>query len=224
MKEKKKSSRYCHDFPAWSCGRPAVAQGAEKSWWPHLACCLPVFILSTGTTAEEFSLEPCVFFQNQSPVSCILWFTHDNNLIKEGVFAALSGIQLRERWLHPHRPPPQYLKQEFKNDPGIISAGNVHSELECVDSTQWIFYSRTEQGHLADSLLADAKASLPQVFCDLQIILGFKSGLDYSDENVTIHSGNTPTLNVTSVFPLFERFFKKKNEHNAPYYICAERK
>lgn len=124
----------------------------------------------------------------------------------------------------PH--PYQYLMQEFKNDQGIISVGNVRSELECVDSTQWIFYSRTEQGHLADSLLADAKASLPQVFCDLQMILGFKSGLDYSDENVTIHSGNTLTLNMTSVFPLFERFFlkKKKNEHNASYYICAERK
>lgn len=195
MKEKKKSSRYCHDFPAWSCGRPAVAQTAEKSWWPHLACCLPVFILPTGTTAEEFSLEACVFFQNQIPDSCILWFTHDNNLINVGASAALSRIQL------------QYLKQEFKNDQGIISVSNVHSELECVDSTQWIFYSRTEQGHLADSLLADAKASLPQVFCDLQMILGFKSGLDYSDENVTIHSGNTPTLNMTSVFPLFERFF-----------------
>lgn len=102
----------------------------------------------------------------------------------------------------------------------------MHSELECVDSTQWIFYSRTEQGRSADSLLADAEASSPRVFCDLQMILGFKSGLDYSDENVTIHSGNTPTLNVTSVFPLFERFFKKKKKikHNAPHYICAERK
>lgn len=165
-------------------------------------------------------------FQNQIPASCILCFTHDNNLINEASLCSLvqntaEGAMTPPSSLSPIAPP-QYLKQEFKNDQGIISVGNVRSELECVDSTQWIFYFRTEQGHLADSLLADAEASLPQVFCDLQMILGFKSGLDYSDENVTIHSGNTPTLNMTSVFPLFERFFKKKMS-TMPYIIFALR-